>query len=90
MTHRETRTESEIALQKLLDECRDYYRGPTNEDALAILRGEIEQFVALRWSERKIAVELQAPVHQIREYLKARACEPAAADPHRQSQCYEN
>ena len=36
-----------------------------------MLRGEIEQFVALGWSERKIAVELQAPVHQIREYLRA-------------------
>ena len=74
----DTRTESEIALQKLLDECRDYYRGPTNEDALAMLRGEIEQFDALGWSERKIAVELRAPVQQVREYLKARATEPAA------------
>ena len=74
----ETRTESEIALQKLLDECRDYFRGPTNEDALATLRNEIEQFVDLNWSERKMAVELQAPIHQVREYLMVRACEPAA------------
>ena len=29
-------------------------------------------------SERKMAVELQAPIHQVREYLMVRACEPAA------------
>lgn len=47
-------------------------------DTRTILRGEIEQFVALDWSERKMAVELRAPVHQVRTYLMARACEPAA------------
>lgn len=44
----DSRTESEIALRELLDECRDYCRGRPTKDALAVLRNEIEQFVDLR------------------------------------------
>lgn len=36
-----------------------------------MLPNEIEQFIALDWSERTMAVELKAPVHQIRAYLMA-------------------
>ena len=43
-----------------------------------MLRIKIEHFVDLGWSERQMAIELRVPVHQVCEYLRARACEPAA------------